>query len=161
MSTKHVSVIEPSWQTTLIVGLYFLNHIHKSEELVLSRTTTHLLHLQVSVWVCLIISCFSSDLFIPSDKSQGPTCNFGPLPLQFYIIINISFKKMILKKKKKFQKTYIFLLINKFNKIWASLKFICILNKRFNLMILINRHYYDYVCNILIEGLNMGDFMEK
>ena len=28
-------------------------------------------------------------------------------------------------------------------------------------MILINRHYYDYVCNILIEGLNMGDFIGK
>lgn len=29
-------------------------------------------------------------------------------------------------------------------------------------MILINRHYYDYVCNILIEGLiNMGDFIDK
>ena len=35
MSTKHVSVIEPSRHATLIIGLYFLNHIHKSKEHVL------------------------------------------------------------------------------------------------------------------------------
>ena len=34
MHMKHVFVIEPSQQATLIVGLYFLNHILKSEEYV-------------------------------------------------------------------------------------------------------------------------------